>query len=210
MRSEVDEVLRKFDAWSGIDAYIYENGDKEGEKILVVYDWDSVRRLEAEFDALFNGNKDYWKRSNDEYNHDALDYATEGDWTFSDEGFVCSQCDKWHSYDYYGACGYQNYFVGDDYILCQDCVKENPANYLATLIIEPKTANTLLDLDCLGFERVNDWPYANGWYGREQDPEEIMKLAREAEPEAEFVFDIRKSYNPWETEFDLYRREAIA
>ena len=209
MRNEVYETLNKLDSQGGVDAYVYENGDKEGEQILVVYGWDDVRKLEWEFVKLFETDPEFNKRNNDEYNHDALDYATEGDWTFSDEGFTCSECNKWHFYNSHGACGYRNYFAGDGYILCEDCVKADPEEYLATLINEPEAANTMLDLGDLGFKRVNDWPYANGWYGREENPTKIMKQAMETAPDAEFVFNIRKNYNPFETEFDLYKREVV-
>ena len=142
-----------------------------------------------------------------------IEQAVGGDtyWTFNDEGFECSECYKWHSYDYYGGTSYQNYKVGDGWIQCEDCIKKNPDEYVSDIIDKADNANTILDNDELreiGFERVNDYPYANGWYGQQDSPAKILAKAKANDANAEYLFSIRKNYNPFEVEFDLWKRVA--
>lgn len=135
-------------------------------------------------------------------------------WTYSDEGFCCSECNTWHFYYERNACSYANYKVGDGYIICDDCIKINEEYrnwYIEDLINNPHNANTILeykDLINLDFNKINDDPYANGWYHRMDDPEKILEIAKAKYPNNEFIFSIRKTYNPFETEFDLYMRET--
>lgn len=139
---------------------------------------------------------------------------TDDDWTFSDEGFVCDECQRWHYYDDRNGVGYVNYFCGDGWIVCSDCLKENDEYiemYLADKINNPKDANTLLEEDKLkdlGFEKINNDPYENGMYGDNDQPSNILEWAKKQFPNMEFLFNIRKIYNPFTTQFDLYGREV--
>lgn len=221
MRDEVYQVIREFDegkrkpTHSKHGPYVnwYTDGDTE-EDILVFDDWESVRDLEDAFLEIVKDEEDFRKRRDDEYDTSAIDYMCEGDehWTFSDEGYTCSECGKWFFYDNRGGCGYANYFVGDGYILCHDCTKEDSEPYFDSLINNPSRANTLFDnaeLMELGWERVNERTYDNGWYewNTQDDPSKILEEVLKKDPKGEYIFVIKKTGNPWETEFDLWRRE---
>lgn len=217
MRDEIFEVIRKIDDGVYGDArHFYANTyDYEDGQILVFDDWDSVRFMEKILHEIVKDEEDYNKRRESEYDTSALDYMTEGGnlWTFSDEGFVCDDCYKWKFYMERNACSYANYKVGDGYIICDSCIcscKENKEEYIRDMIDDPKSANTILDYSDLlelGFDKVNDWPYANGWYGRSAEPKKILERAKANDANAEYLFSIKKTYNPWEVEFDLYKRE---
>lgn len=218
----VYEVIREVDN-NNLHIYvnIYDLADSESQ-ILVFDDWDSekefARLLKSKLENLPDVKKEVEDAIYDVFDREDwwIELAVGGYdyWTFSDEGFVCDDCYKWHYYNEHGAVSYVNYKVGDGYIICKDCIKscnENMEEYLKDLINSPKNANTILDYSDfvdLDFDKVNDYPFANGWYHNHDNPEEILEMAKLRYPEAEFVFSIRKTYNPWETEFDLYMREV--
>lgn len=219
----VYDTIREVDD-KGLHIYvnIYPLGGEEDEEILVFEDNKSVNQFNAmlkerlkDIPEVKQDIKDY-VYDVDERDDWYIEEAVGGDehWTYSDAGFVCSECYKWHFYNNYGACGYVNYKVYDGWIECEDCIKRDENSkkrYVEDLIDNFNSANTILEykdfLD-LGFEKINTEPYANGWYGQEDSPEKILEKAKVDEPDCEFVFSIRKTYNPWETEFDLYRRKT--
>lgn len=219
MRDEVYEVLREFDNDGRFYADIYPLANAEdGTEILVFDDWDSVRKMQSALLKICGEEEDFpGVNECSEYDTSAIDYMCEGDdfWTFTDEGFRCDECGKWHFYHEYNACSYTNYQIYDGYIICEDCIKaseDQMEEYLKDKINDPEKANVILnneELSQLNFERVNDWAYANGWYGSHDDPKKILKKVKELYgKEHEYLFSIRKTYNPFETEFDLYKREV--
>jgi hypothetical protein len=104
--------------------------------------------------------------------------------------------------------------MGDGFIVCKDCLENNEEYmemFLSDKIDNPKTANTILSEDKLkelGFEKINEDYYENGWYGDNDQPSEILEKAKEKFPEKEFIFNVRKIYNPFTTQFDLYGRDV--
>lgn len=217
---EIYELVRKVDDENlRIYVNIYNLPDDEG-KILVFDDWDSSKAFNKLLAKKIRNYPEVQKEIKD-FIYDVddrddwfLDLATEDNWTYSDEGFECSECNCWYYYEQYNACGYANYKVYDGWIECSDCIKrdtESKERYLEDLIDNPKNANTILEykdfLD-LDFEKVNEDSYANGWYHRTDDPVKILSKAKAEDENAQYVFSIRKTYNPWETEFDLYKRET--
>lgn len=219
----VDDVIREIDE-NSFHIYVdtYTLGGEEDKRILVFDDTKSQEQFNIMLRERLKDIPEV-KQDIEDYRYDVdkrddwyIEEAVGGDeyWTYSDEGFMCSECYKWYFYDNHGACGYANYKVYDGWIECEDCIKqdeESKERYVAELIDNPENANTILEygdfLD-LGFDKINDWPYANGWYGQADSPEKILEKAKADEPNCEFVFSIRKTYNPFETEFDLYKREA--
>lgn len=202
---------------------------RENEKILVFDTWESQKKFAALIKAKIEnypevkeevGNTIYDVSDTEKRSDWWIELAVGGYeyWTYSNEGFTCSECYKWHYYDNYGATTYANYKVYDGWIECENCIKqdtEHKEQYIKDLINNPDNANTVLDygdfLD-LDFERVQDkygddaW-WANGWYGRADNPKKILARYRENNPNNEYVFSIRKTYNPFECEFELYVRE---
>lgn len=192
-----------------IDASIYDDGDNENKQVLIISTTKDANLLNELLKAELYDMVDEIERR--DYDSFYLDYATEDNWHFWDTSFECSECYKVYQRLEYNACSYANYYCGDGYILCENCVKENPDDYINSLVNEPTRVNTIFDygeLLKLNFEKVNTDPYANGWYNRVDNPTKIMAKARAEKPKSEFIFSIRKTYNPWECEFDLYEREV--
>lgn len=192
---------------NNLNCYIYEDGDNEGKQVLQAYSWNEVetlnKLLKKRFEELgIDTSEVKYPDREDGY----IDFATDENWVFSDESFVCDGCYKlFRNGDYYA-----NYCIGDGFILCPDCMREEPETYLETLINEPTHANTLLtekELEDLGFERVGE-KYENGLYeGMNDDPKKILEEILTANPNVEVVFSIIKTYNPFATSFTTYIRE---
>lgn len=189
---------------NNLDCYVYEDGDNEGEQVLQVCGSKEEEQLnellKKKFEELGVDTSEIRYPEYDGY----IEFATDGNWVYSDESFVCDGCYKLHrNGDYYA-----NYFIEDGFILCEDCVKEEPETYLETLINEPTRANTLLtgeELEGMGFERVGG-EYENGMYGQVDDPKKILNELIGENPNAEVVFNIVKTYNPFATTFTAYIR----
>ena len=202
--------------------------DTDDDNILVFDDNESVKNFNKMIIDEFKGKRtvDYLgdeidisseeRCANARTNKDTyfVDRLTDDAWTFSDEGFVCDECQRWHYYDDRNGVGYVNYFCGDGWIICSDCLKksdEYTEMYLKELIDNYSKANILLDDDKLydlGFEKINTSPYNNGMYGDNDQPSKILEKAKEQYPNMEFIFNERKIYNPFTTKFDLYGREV--
>lgn len=205
---EIYRVLNKND---DINAYVYPDGDHDGE-VLVVEDWSSEKELckllKPIAKRLCKTNDDLFY----EYDDFPIDYLTGDNWCYLDEGYVCDECNKFYRFNNSWGGSYANYMMGDGYIVCEDCLKANyKSEYIDKLINNPKSANTILsreDLYELGFEKVNDYRYSNGMYrGENDDPEQILEWAKKENPSCEFLFSVIKDYNPFHTEFDLWKRE---
>lgn len=148
-----------------------------------------------------------------------IDYAVDGDEyvCFSDQGFLCSECDRWHMTEEYG---YANCHIWDGEILCDECIKGDEGHmeaYIEDIMAtydnqDCSHANTILDKDelmSLGFERYNIEQYEHGWYGQMDDPSKIAKeIWTELGTETEIVFDCIKDYNPFATRFNVWIREV--
>lgn len=125
---------------------------------------------------------------------------------FTDNGEFCCNCGRWipnptiGTYDYW--IDYQNYEV-----TCKDCIRSNPAwaeDYIETCKNNPKMANTLLPdtlLQGMGWHKYEG--YENGWYGREDDPEQVM--AELNDKGLDVVFSIT-SCTMFQTDFDAWTR----
>lgn len=218
--NEISELIHKVDE-EGLQIYVNTYELPEGGEILVFDDNRSADEFNSMLREVLREYPEVKKEIEDAiYDVDNrgswyLDLATEDSWTYLDEGFLCDECYKWHYFYERNACSYANYFVGDGYIICEDCLKESEEyreEYLRERIDNYKDANTILtdsELEELGFEKVNDYPFANGFYQGENDqPEKILKKVREKYPNEEFLFSIVKDYNPFHTEFNLYKREV--
>ena len=194
------------DSERGFNSWVCEDGDNEGEEVLVIYDTQELAtlnsRLKEKFEELGVDTSDVFRTDDDE---SYVEFATDGKWEYYDEVYTCDGCGKVFRIEQYG---YRNYYMGDGYILCPECLKEDPSEYIEGLINNPKNANTLFsaeELNDLGFERVGE-EYENGWYGQTDDPKTILDNILAENPNAEVIFDIVKDYNPFATRFITYIR----
>lgn len=182
MTDEQKDILRDF----------YERGSIEyadNDEFLIVDSWETVKELEDELgkplDKIFNLG-----------------------WGFSDEFYACDNCK--HLIDLEPTMGAKQYYVDEKAgeILCDDCVRKDPSDYLQHLYNNSKSANTILDdvqLKDLGFELINDRAYENGFYGIEDDPDAILKELLNDDPEGTYIFSITGA-NPFSTNFTVWKK----
>jgi len=174
--------------------------DDDGAVFYIVDGWSTIKDI---YDAMG------WERS-DEYDTDMLDEITEGRWGFSDSYAICDHCGKLIQTEPDSYSWKPDFYIDYEYgdITCGDCVREDPANYLESLINNPESANTILssqDLMDEGFERVNAEEFESGWYGRNDSPKEILSNVLDKYPDAECVFSIAQNQQ-FATMFDLWIR----
>lgn len=220
----VDENYNKCNG----DAYRYEASDSllshlkgtEGaeELFLIVDSWDFIREFHSWANDKYG--KELYEETAYDYPEDLevqkyftawLDYLTQGMWGFSDEYSVCEHCNRAFrtSPDSYSWTA--NYWLGDGFIICDECVKEDFAEeYLESMHNNPKIANTILsdnEMENIGYEKVNADNYESGWYGTCDDPQEILEKEMEINPEYDYVFSVCGS-GQFHTYFDLWRKIA--
>ena len=191
--------------------------DGAEEMFLIVDSWDFIR----EFNSWVK--KKYGKELYDETRYDLpeneedrkyfttwLDYLTQDMWGFYDEYSVCEHCNKAFRSSPDSYSWTQNYWLGDGFIICEDCVKEDYAEeYLESLQNNPHTANTILsdaEMENAGYEKVKE-DCEEGWYGRCDDPEEILEREMKENTDGKYVFSISGS-GQFHTDFDLWKKIA--
>lgn len=147
-----------------------------------------------------------------------LEYAVGGDefYTFTEEGFYCPNCDRWHNFNEYGP---NNYHIWDGEILCDECIRENK-NFAEDYINDIKTTydydscdhcNTILSADQLekmGWKKFNEDTYEVGMYGTWDDPKKIARqIWDKLGHETEILFDCA-SVNPFATYYNVWIKEV--
>ena len=201
-------LLRRLCDDNNIDGWIEEDGDNGGEVFVLFDSWDAAKELnnllKAYFYMLGVDTSDVNERSDTGY----LDFATDDEWLTAEDGFTCDDCGKFYRNDGF----YQNYYIFDEGgISCEDCIHNNDGTknaYIDSLVNDYQRCNTILsdsDLEEAGFELYSG-NHANGWYGRNDSPKQILDSILDECPDAEVVFSVRKTYNPWETRFDVFVR----
>lgn len=204
------DLIREICDKENLNAWVYDDGDNPGKEVLQIYSDKEIQVLNSALIKKFKekgidtSEMSAWQEMQ-VYGY--IDFATDENWVYSDESFICDGCGKLFRMEAYG---YANYFCGDSFILCPECMKEEPETYLETLINNYHNANTLLtkeELEKLGFEQIGE-EYENGWYGQSDDPKEILDRILSEEPNAEVIFDITKTYNPFATRFTTYIRKS--
>jgi hypothetical protein len=99
-------------------------------------------------------------------------------------------------------------FIDDCSFVTRDTVNDYAEEYLTQLINNPNDVNTFdnFDPEDYGFEKLNDYPYENGWFdGQNDDPKSVLKKLLDRYPEGEFLFsDFENSQ--FYSKFSVYGR----
>ena len=127
------------------------------------------------------------------------------EWGFSDEYLICDHCYKVFHMD--DPC-----WIDDGEPLCQKCVEEYfPNEYLEYLNNESKRINICLDVETLKYKGyvACDRTYYGGMRDgdNDRDPKKIMDVARELNPDKDFIFNLDVS-SPFDCEYTLWKREV--
>lgn len=199
------DLIREICQKNDLDCWVYPDGDNDGEVLQISGNKEKEKLnnlIKEKFEELNIDTEDMSLRQL-ESDEGYIEFATEDSWVYADESFVCWECGKCFRIE---TTGYANFWVCNDGILCKDCVKKEPEPYVEYLTNNPNTANTLLDkedFEKLGFV-VGNQTFENGLYGVNDNPTEIFNNILKEHPNAEVVFDIIKTYNPFATEFRHY------
>lgn len=183
-------VLSDCDAWYVIAKY-------DGEDFMIVDSWEDVQKIQKCIDPNFEP-KDRWDSS-------VLDNAI--NWGFSDSYTTCEECGDVICTEPDSKHWVADFFVSDYGIECGDCVRNNPQEYIQSLINNPRNANTILDdsdLEYEGFEKL-EGDYQSGWYDRHDDPEDILSDLLDKYPYGEFIFSVTSNAQ-FATNFEVWAR----
>lgn len=139
-----------------------------------------------------------------------LDYLTDGMWGFSDEYSVCECCNKAFRTSPDSYSWVANYWIGDGFILCEDCVREDYSEeYLESLENNPNTANTILsddEIEKAGYKKVIA-DCECGWCGRCDDPEKMLEQEKQNNKDGRYLFSISGT-GQFHTDFDMWEKIA--
>lgn len=189
----------------------------DDEWFLIVDSWDFIRELNEWL------NDNYAKELCDETRYELpedirdreyfttwLDYLTDGMWGFSDEYSVCEHCNKAFRTSPDSYSWVANYWVGDGFILCEDCVMEDYSEeYLKSLENNPNIANTILsddEIEKAGYKKVVA-DCESGWYGRCDDPEKMLEQEKQNNKDGRYLFSI-SGKGQFHTDFDMWEKIA--
>lgn len=127
---------------------------------------------------------------------------------WSDEWTSCTDCGKLvrTSADSYGWSQYYHHFEDTSSIVCGDCLKEDPTEYLEALEGSHRKCVTFdLDLEEHGYRKL-DGEYQNGLYGGQTDDPEIIAKALKAKGVERFIFDL-DSVGQFDLHFSVWVHE---
>ena len=165
---------------------------------MIVDDWSDVRKIQNALDPSFAPRDESYTRVLDNYMA----------WGFSDSFTTCETCGEVICTEPDSKHWTPDFWVGDGFICCGDCVRDNPIEYLEYLINNPESANTILrdsDLQNAGFTKL-DGSYESGWYDKHDDPHDILDDLLTKYPNGEFIFSI-SNQQQFMTQFDVWALE---
>ena len=131
----------------------------------------------------------HFKPNSDQYDTSVLEEYDLA-WGYSDDYGICEECG-----------GLIEFALADhaimwhDALVCGDCIRgdeNNMKDYVADLVNQPKHANTILkpeDLCRIGCKVVKS-ECESGWYGRCDNPSEILTQKLAEKPNGKFFFSI--------------------
>lgn len=180
----LNDLYNNGDAWFTIAKY----NDKD---FMIIDGWDDVEKIQKALVPSFEPKDKYDTSVLDEYM----------DWGFSDSYTTCEECGNVICTEPDSKHWVPDFWVGDGFILCGDCVRNNPREYLEYLTNNPEVANTILrdgDLSGEGYIALDD-EYENGWYGKVDDPHDILDRLLEEHPNGQFIFSItnQQQFGTW-------------
>ena len=191
--------------------------EDDNEMFLIVDGWNFIWELnewlnvnyakELDDETGYGLPKDIDDR---EYFTEWLDYLTHGMWGFADEYSGCDCCYKAFRTSPTSYSWVADYWVGDGFIFCGDCVRENEdysKEYLESLENNPKRANTILlddDIKKAGYRKIiPECEY--GWYGRQDSPKEILERVIHNNKNGRYLFSI-SGCRQFSTDFDMWEK----
>ena len=191
--------------------------EDDNEIFLIVDGWYFIWELNEWLNANYAKELDDETRyglpkdiDDREYFTEWLDYLTHEMWGFADEYSVCECCDKVFKTSPDSYSWVADYWLGDGFIVCGDCVRENEdytKEYLQWLENNPHAANTILlddDIKKAGYKKIiPECEY--GWYCRQDNPEEILDGVLLNNKDGKYIFSITRC-GQFFTNFDMWEK----
>lgn len=168
-------------------------GDYNGEEFMIVDDWDDIQKIQKVLNPEF--------QPKDKYDSTILDDFIS--WGFADEYTRCDECGKVIRTEPDSKHWTPDFWVDyeNGYVVCGDCVRNNPQEYLIDLTNNSDKANTILDdgdLTANGYVKLDD-EYESGWYGKNDNPQDILENLLNEHPSGQFIFSItnQQQFGTW-------------
>lgn len=185
--NKVHSYMSENNLWDNI--YVNTGEDNDGEHYTIFDDWEdhnSFVEIAKKVLELDEESKDY-----------DVEKLLETNFVFSDEYTTCTDCDAVIRTSPDSYHWQPDFYVGDGFIACNACFNDTQdyqEEYLKEKINNPKNAiNGLISesqLEELGFEKLNDDSYENGWHrGQDDDPTEIYNKLSNRYQEIVFLID---------------------
>lgn len=202
----IEKVLSEMN-YDGIDRYEYDESDEDNHLFLIVQSWSNIKDFNEIFKKIY---PEYNIELKEEDSASIIDELTHYNWGFSDEYTQCENCNK---VIYYNEWGTVNYAITGDEMICLDCLHHDigfQKSYCKNMENNPEKAISNLtddELTGLGYEKLNGY-YEYGWYGKMDNPENILKELLEKEPNGRFIFVITNMAQ-FETRFEVWRKNKV-
>ena len=188
-----------YQAYNNGDIYCYIVKDDDDDDFMIVDDYEEIQKIQKLLSPNFE--------SKDKYDTSVLDNFMS--WGFSDSYSSCDYCGKLIGTEPDSKHWTPDFFVSDNGLICGDCVRKDPSEYLQSLANNPDSANTILsesELEDAGFVKL-DGDYQNGWYDRQDDPRSILDDLLIRFPDGVFIFNITAQAQ-FATNFDVWGEEG--
>jgi hypothetical protein len=139
------------------------------------------------------------------------------------QGYSCEWEDEWTTCDECGKAfrtspncyGWQRYGIINTEtceVICGDCLKESPQDYLKSLENDFKNALTtslasVIDVENYGYKLVEN-DFQHGFYGQMDNPEDILKKFLEKNPQGKYLF-VMTAQGQFATDFAIYEKVKV-
>lgn len=164
----VDIDLRQY----ALEAFV-----KDGTPFYIVY-FDEIKSENKDLELSYNDIETLCDRQFGVYN-----------WGDADEWSVCEQCGR---AIYLDDIYEHDYFYEEGYLICGDCIRNDPQGYFEFLENNVDDENRLVPnedkFEELGYEIVLTFDYGNKPYGR-NDKQRVLNDLLEQYPRGKFIFN---------------------
>ena len=125
---------------------------------------------------------------------------------WSDQWIVCDGCNKLVRTDADCYPWQASFIEQDGEVICHECLKADPEDYLSSLEGNYRKCNTISDISPKDFGYVLVEQCASGWYDRNDNPKEVAKKVEQKGVER-YLFNV-DDVSQFETSFSLWVHES--